>query len=196
VQVAQRLGNARERGLGAKARAQPLAWYGMTLAHLGIAVFVVGVTMVKGYEVERELRMAPGDRATLAGYEFAFKGTQEVAGPNYTSTQGEFEVRREGSQHTTVMHPEKRVYHAAGQTMTEAAIDTGFTGDLYVSLGEPVADGAWGVRLYRKPFVDWIWGGCFLMAIGGFLALSDRRYRARAAAAAPEAARGAAPTRA
>ena len=196
VQVAQRLGNARERGLRAKARAQPLAWYGMTLAHLGIAVFVVGVTMVKGYEAERELRMAPGDSATLAGYVFAFKGTQEVAGPNYTSTQGEFEVRREGSQHTTVMHPEKRVYHAAGQTMTEAAIDTGFTGDLYVSLGEPVADGAWGVRLYRKPFVDWIWGGCFLMAIGGFLALSDRRYRARAAAAAPEAARGAAPTRA
>ena len=90
----------------------------------------------------------------------------------------------------------ERVYHAAGQTMTEAAIDTGFTGDLYVSLGEPVADGAWGVRLYRKPFVDWIWGGCFLMAIGGFFALSDRRYRARALAAAPEPARGAAPTRA
>jgi cytochrome c-type biogenesis protein CcmF len=86
------------------------------------------------------------------------------------------------------MHPEKRTYHASGQTMTEADIDTGFFRDLYVSLGEPVEAGAWGVRVYHKPFVDWIWGGAFVMALGGLLALSDRRYRARKAAAAPEGA--------
>ena len=83
------------------------------------------------------------------------------------------------------MHPEKRVYQASGQTMTEADIDTGVTRDLYVSLGEPVGDGAWGVRVYHKPFVDWIWGGCFLMALGGLLALSDRRYRSAKTAPGP-----------
>jgi cytochrome c-type biogenesis protein CcmF len=103
--------------------------------------------------------------------------------------RGDFEVRREGSPALIrTMHPEKRVYHAAGQTMTEADIDTGFTGDLYVSLGEPVDDGAWGVRVYSKPFVDWIWGGCFIMALGGFLALSDRRYRSRRTALQAEGA--------
>jgi cytochrome c-type biogenesis protein CcmF len=123
--------------------------------------------------------MTPGDKVVLGGHEFTFKGTKEIAGPNYAAMQGEFEVRREGSGDVRVMRPEKRVYHAAGQTMTEADIDTGFTRDLYVSLGEPVGDGAWGVRIYYKPFVDWIWCGCFLMALGGLLALSDRRYRLR-----------------
>jgi len=182
--IVQRFANAPQPRLAAKAAAQPLAWYGMIVAHLGVAVFIVGVTLVKSHEVERELRMAPGDRTSLAGYEFTFKGTKEIPGPNYTAMQGEFEVRRAGASRAETMRPEKRVYLASGQTMTEAAIDTGFTGDLYVSLGEPVADGAWGVRLYRKPFVDWIWGGCFLMAIGGFLSLSDRRYRVRREAAA------------
>ena len=90
-----------------------------------------------------------------------------------------------------MLYPEKRTYAASGQTMTEAEIDTGLTRDLYVSLGEPVGDGAWGVRIYHKPFVDWIWGGCLLMAIGGFLAIGDRRYRARRAAAEASAALGA-----
>jgi cytochrome c-type biogenesis protein CcmF len=123
--------------------------------------------------------MAPGDKVTLGGYEFTFKGTSDVPGPNYSAVQGEFEVRSAGASGVVrTMRPEKRVYHAAGATMTEADIDTGLTRDLYVSLGEPVGDGAWGVRVYHKPFVDWIWGGCFVMALGGFLALSDRRYRA------------------
>jgi len=183
AQVAQRFASAPQATWGAKLGAQPLAWYGMTLAHLGVAVFILGVTLVKGYETELDLRMAPGERVTLGGYEFAFKGTKEVAGPNYSAVQGQFEVRRVGGGAPFAMRPEKRVYHAAGQTMTEADIDTGLTRDLYVSLGEPVGDGAWGVRVYHKPFVDWIWGGCFLMAAGGFLALSDRRYRARRAAA-------------
>jgi cytochrome c-type biogenesis protein CcmF len=165
--------------LGAKLAAQPLAWYGMTLAHMGVAVFILGVTLVRGYETERDLRMAPGETVTVGGYRFTFKGTKEVPGPNYAAIRGEFEVRREGSGSSFAMRPEKRLYEASGQTMTEAAIDTAFTRDLYVSLGEPVDAEAWGVRIYHKPFVDWIWGGCFIMAIGGFLALADRRYRAR-----------------
>jgi cytochrome c-type biogenesis protein CcmF len=191
-----RFATAPQGSFAAKARAQTLSWYGMNLAHLGIAVFVFGVTLVKGYETERDLRMAPGEHVQIGGYDFAFKGTKEIRGPNYASMEGDFEVRRAGSPTVIrTMHPEKRIYHASGQTMTEADIDTGFVRDLYVSLGEPVENGAWGVRVYHKPFVDWIWGGCLLMALGGFIALSDRRYRQRKAAAAtvkmPEALRGA-----
>jgi cytochrome c-type biogenesis protein CcmF len=187
AQLRQRLANAPQAGWLAKLRAQPAAWYGMTVAHLGVAVFIFGVALVKGYEQEKDLRMAPGDRVAMGGYEFTFKGTKEVRGPNYTAMQGDFDVRRVGS--TTVertMHPEKRIYHASGQTMTEADIDAGLVRDLYVSLGEPVDGNAWGVRVYHKPYVDWIWGGCFLMALGGFLAMSDRRYRARRTVSAPD----------
>jgi len=135
----------------------------------------------------------PGDSTTIGGFQFTFKGTEEVPGPNYAAVRGNFEVRHEGSTALLrTMHPEKRSYHASGQTMTEAAIDTGLVRDLYVSLGEPVGDGAWGVRVYHKPFVDWIWGGAFTMALGGLLALSDRRYRVRKAAEAPSGATAAA----
>jgi cytochrome c-type biogenesis protein CcmF len=190
MQAWQRLANAPQRGWIARILAQPASWYGMNLAHLGVAVFIFGVALVKGYEQEKDLRMSPGDRVAIGGHEFTFKGTKEIRGPNYASMQGEFEVRHVGS--ATVdrrMFPEKRIYHASGQTMTEADIDTGLFRDLYVSLGEPVDSGAWGVRVYHKPFVDWIWGGCVLMAIGGFLALSDRRYRFRREAVAPSASR-------
>ncbi|QJR15009.1 heme lyase CcmF/NrfE family subunit [Usitatibacter palustris] len=189
AQVKHRLAASPQPTALAKFRAQPAAWHGMNLAHLGVAVFIVGVTLVKGYETERDVRMVPGDKVEIGSREFTFRGTREVPGPNYLATRGEFDVRRIGSTAIEqTMHPEKRVYHAAGQTMTEADISTGFFGDLYVSLGEPVGDGAWGVRLYHKPFVDWIWGGCFIMALGGFLAIADRRYRPRVAATAPEGA--------
>ena len=182
AQVKHRIDSAPQATTRAKFAAQPAHWYGMVIAHLGVAIFIIGVTMVKGYETERDVRMAPGEKTTLGGYEFTFLGTKDVPGPNYLATQGQFEVRRAGSTAVTrTMHPEKRVYHAAGQTMTEADIDTGFFADLYVSLGEPVGDGAWGVRVYHKPFVDWIWGGCFLMALGGFLAVGDKRYRRKLA---------------
>ena len=188
VQLVQRLKTAPQAGLLAKLRAQPWSWYGMTVAHLGVAVFIVGVTIVRGYETERDLRMAPGDRTTIGGYEFTFRGTRELPGPNYTAIQGTFEVRRAGSPDVIrTLHPQKRKYAASGQVMTEADIDTGLTRDLYVSLGEPVEGQAWGVRVYHKPFVDWIWGGCFIMALGGAMALSDRRYRARRTASVPDA---------
>ena len=164
------------------------SYYGMHLAHVGIAVFVIGVTMVKGFEIERDVRMAPGQTVSEGGYEFKFIKMGEAPGPNYSAIEGYFEVSRNGSVVTTLI-PEKRKYFASGQTMTEAAINAGITRDIYVALGEPVegsADGAWGVRIYVKPFINWIWGGCILMALGGVLALLDRRYRIKVKVREPE----------
>jgi cytochrome c-type biogenesis protein CcmF len=161
----------------------------MILAHLGVAVFIVGVTVVKSYEAERDVRMSIGDTVAVGGHVFHFDGTTDVRGPNYRAARGTFDVSKDG-RHVRMLQPEKRVYNAGGMAMTEAAIDTGLFGDLYVSLGEPIDNGAWSVRVYHKPFVTWIWGGFFLMAMGGLLALSDRRYRvsARREATAPKVA--------
>jgi cytochrome c-type biogenesis protein CcmF len=174
--------NLRERlsrmpgGLGAKLASQSSGYYGMLLAHCGVAVFIIGVTLVKGYEVERDVRMAIGDTVTVGGYVFRFDGAQSAKGPNYRASRGTVTVSRDGKQ-VVVLKPEKRAYNVSNMPMTEADIDTGLFGDLYVSLGEPVDAGAWSVRIYYKPFVTWIWGGCALMALGGLLALADRRYR-------------------
>ncbi|MDO8355174.1 MAG: heme lyase CcmF/NrfE family subunit [Nitrospirota bacterium] len=154
----------------------PRAYWGMVVAHCGIAVFIVGVTMVKGFEVEQDLRMNVGETSTIGGYTFRFDGVQNVKGPNYTAARGMFHVSQ-GGHDVTDMFPEKRHYPVQNQAMTEAAIDTGLLRDLYVSLGEPLPGGAWSVRLYHKPFIDWIWGGCLIMALGGVLAMTDRRYR-------------------
>jgi cytochrome c-type biogenesis protein CcmF len=179
VGARERVRNARG-GLAARLAQQPRAWWGMTVAHLGVAVFIVGVTLVKGYETERDVRMAVGDTVRVGGYTFRFDGVRDAAGPNYRAVRGAVEVSRDGRPVRT-LHPEKRVYNAQEMPMTEAAIASGVLGDLYVSLGDPVGDGAWTLRVYHKPFVTWIWGGCLLMALGGLLALSDRRYRVRAA---------------
>ena len=160
-----------------RVRQLPRAMLGMMLAHLGVAAFAFGVSMVKTYEIERDLKMDVGDTTELAGYVFTYRGVRDVQGPNYVAAQGLIEVTRDGKAVTT-LRPEKRLYRVQQNTMTEAAINTGFTRDLYVSLGEPVEGGAWIVRVYFKPFVDWIWGGCLMMALGGLLAASDRRYRA------------------
>jgi cytochrome c-type biogenesis protein CcmF len=154
----------------------PLAFYGMLLAHFGIGVFIMGVTLVKGFETEQDLRMEVNDVAKVGELSFQFKGTREIAGPNYASTQGIFEISQ-NNQHVTTLNPEKRFYQAQGAVMTEADIQPGVVKDLYVSLGEPLENGAWSVRIYIKPFVQWIWAGCILMAIGGILALADKRYR-------------------
>jgi cytochrome c-type biogenesis protein CcmF len=159
-----------------RARQLPRAMLGMMLAHLGVAAFAFGVSMVKTYEVERDLKMAVGDTTEMSGYVFTYRGVREMQGPNYAAAQGLIEVTRDGKPVTT-LRPEKRIYRVQQNPMTEAAIDPGFTRDLYVSLGEPVEGNAWIVRVYFKPFVDWIWGGCVLMALGGLLAATDRRYR-------------------
>ncbi len=152
------------------------SYWGMQLAHLGVAVFILGVTFVKGYEQEKDVRMDIGDTVEVAGYVFRFDGVAQEKGPNYIAEKGRFLVTRDGVE-VGVMHPEKRFYNVQQQVMTEAAIKTGLFGDLYVSLGEPVGRGGWSVRVYYKPFVDWIWGGCVLMGLGGILAISDKRYR-------------------
>jgi cytochrome c-type biogenesis protein CcmF len=164
----------------------PRSYYGMLLAHLGIAVFVIGVTMVKGYETERDVRMDVGDTVEAGGYVFRFDGVSEQQGPNYIASEGRISVSKDGKP-LTVLNPEKRVYNASGMPMTEASIRTGFLRDLYVSLGEPIpGTNAWAVRVYIKPFVDWIWAGCLLMALGGIMAISDRRYRIHARKAQDE----------
>jgi cytochrome c-type biogenesis protein CcmF len=147
----------------------------MQLAHLGVAVFIVGVTMVTGYQMEQDVRMEPGSTVSAGGYEFRFIGISDAAGPNYRAARAEILVSRDGKE-IERMFPEKRSYTASGNVMTETAIDSGLFRDLYVSLGEPVEGGAWSVRVYYKPFVGWIWGGALLMALGGGLTLSDRRY--------------------
>ncbi len=162
-----------------RARQIPRAIAGMQLAHLGVAVFILGVTLVKTGEVERDVKMQVGETTTIGALVFTFRGVREVPGPNYRALQGTIEVTENGKPVVT-LHPEKRVYPATQSTMTEADIDAGLTRDLYVSLGEAVEGGAWIVRVYVKPFVDWIWGGCLIMALGGLLAASDRRYRVRA----------------
>src|SRR3954471_980905 len=157
-------------------RTLPLGYYGMLVAHLGVAVFIIGVTFVKGYETEKDVRMQVGDTVEVGGYTFRLDGLAEVQGPNYEATRGSVAVLKNAKVLRT-LYPEKRFYRVQQMPMTEAAIDTGVTRDLYVSLGEPVEGGAWVVRVYHKPFVDWIWGGAFIMALGGVLAVSDRRYR-------------------
>jgi cytochrome c-type biogenesis protein CcmF len=183
--------------LWARLAQQPRAWWGMTCAHLGVAVFIVGVTSVKSFEVERDVQMKVGDTVSVRDYTFRFDGAREAAGPNYSAARGTVTVTKNGQPYET-LHPEKRIYFAQQQMpMTEAAIDSGVRGDLYVSLGEPTDPdraiaGSWTVRVYYKPFVTWIWGGCVLMALGGFLAISDRRYRTQAQRDVALAARAAA----
>jgi cytochrome c-type biogenesis protein CcmF len=174
--IAPRAGHATS--MWQKARLIPRATVGMMLAHLGIAVFIFGVTMVKTHEVERDVQMKPGDHTDVAGWRFTLKELREREGANFTAMRGVIEVTRDGNK-VLDMFPEKRVYRVQTMPMTEADIHIRLTGDLYVSLGEAVPGGAWIVRVYVKPYVSWIWGGCLLMALGGGLAASDRRYRAK-----------------
>jgi cytochrome c-type biogenesis protein CcmF len=154
----------------------PNAYYGMLFAHWGVAVFIVGVTLVNGYEVEKDVKMSLGNTVTIGEYTIRLDALKDLKGPNYTGVEGSMAILVDGKE-VDRMFPQKRLYTVQQMPMTEAAIDTGFTRDLYISLGEPLNDGSWVVRVYLKPFVDWIWGGAFLMALGGVLAVSDRRYR-------------------
>ena len=184
VALATRL--RRPEGAWAAFAAQPRAFHGMLIAHTGVAVFIVGVTMVKSYEVEKDLRMRVGDVADLGRYSVRLDRLAQVEGPNYIALRGTFTLMTDGRA-TGVLEPEKRVYRVQRMPMTEAAIDRGFAGDTYIAMGERVGEDAWAIRLQRKPFVNGIWFGCLLMAVGGALAATDRRYRVRASTAAPAA---------
>jgi cytochrome c-type biogenesis protein CcmF len=156
---------------------QTMSYYGMLLGHLGIAVALIGVCTTVYYTEEKDLRMAPGDVVSLAGYEFRFNEMRKVQGPNYVADQAEIEVLKDGVRQT-LLFPEKRFYEAARNMMTEADIDPTLFRDLYVALGEPIDGTAWAVRVHYKPFVRWIWFGGLLIALGGFTTVLDRRYRA------------------
>ncbi len=155
-----------------------MGFVGMHLAHLGLAVLVLGVTLVKGYEVERDVSMNLGDTLNLQTYRFVLDGVQEVPGPNYAAKRADVSVFQ-GEQKLTVLHPEKRRYFSSPMPMTQAAIDVSPWRDLYVSLGEPMnkEQTQWSLRVYNKPFVSWIWAGVLLMMAGGIVAAADRRYR-------------------
>ena len=173
--VYQRLRQS-EAGFIASVAASSRSWWGMVIAHLGIAVFVLGVTVVKGFESEIAVKMHPGDVAHLAGYDFRFDGVESRNGPNYTANHGQIHVSKNGVLRT-VLEPEKRLYTVTNMPMSEAGISPHLIHDLYASLGEPLDGGAWSVRIYHKPMVEWIWFGCLMMAFGGLLAMSDKRYR-------------------
>jgi cytochrome c-type biogenesis protein CcmF len=172
----------------AAVRRQPRSFIGMHVAHTGIAVFIVGVAMVGGYHAEKDVKMEIGDTVSVGGYSFRFNGVSQRQGPNYRALVGDVDLIKDGRT-LRKMFPEKRFYIVSSMPMTEAAIDTGLLRDVYVSLGEPIdkarPDAAWAVRVYHKPFVDWIWGGCVLMGLGGLLAMSDRRYRIKARTRSP-----------
>jgi cytochrome c-type biogenesis protein CcmF len=170
VQIRERLKSGRA----------PRSFWGMHLAHLGMSVTLLGIVMVKNYETERDVRMVPGDTVQAGSYTLRFKGVSQEPGPNYSASRGELELIKDGKVQR-LMHPEKRAYFSSAMPMTEADIDSGVTRDVYVSLGDPLegGEGAWSVRVYFKPFVDWIWFGTLMMALGGLLAASDRRYRVK-----------------
>ncbi|MCK2097139.1 heme lyase CcmF/NrfE family subunit [Thauera aromatica] len=176
-------GRLRERAgasIASRLRAITASWWGMWFAHLGVGVFITGVTLVGSLDQHLDVRMQPGQHAELAGYSFTFRGAVEADGPNYDAERGIVDVARDGRAIATLT-PEKRLYWAQGMPMTEAAIDIGPFRDVYVSLGEQLEDGAWIVSLYYKPFISWVWLGCLLMGLGGLFAVADRRYRRLAA---------------
>ena len=176
-------------GTGARFRAPPRGFVGMTLAHLGAAAFTLGVALTSSVSTERDVRLAPGEAVELAGYRFELVGVDPVPGPNYEAQRARVEVSRE-SHRVALLEPEKRFYRSQSQPMTEAAVDVGLTRDLYVALGEPLDGEAWALRIHHKPFIRWIWGGAALMALGGLVAVTDRRYRRQRRAAAREAPSG------
>ncbi|WP_440976946.1 heme lyase CcmF/NrfE family subunit [Pseudoxanthomonas winnipegensis] len=155
---------------------------GMSLAHLGIAVFLVGALLVEALNVQREVALRPGQTVEVGHYGFTFEGVQESRGPNYVADRGTLQLTRRDTPLQT-LHPEKRAYASGGQVMTESAVRPGVLGDVYVALGEPLGNGAWAVRIQVKPMVRWIWAGAVLMALGGLVSASDRRFRRRPEAA-------------
>jgi cytochrome c-type biogenesis protein CcmF len=164
------------RSIWASLSSQPRGFYGMSLAHMGLATVIVGVMVSSLYSTEIDRSLVPGETVEVGGYTFLFEGVREFTGPNFQASEGELRVFKDGKP-VTILRPQKRIYQVRSSPMTEAAIDPGLTRDLYVSLGDPLDDGGWTLRLYHKPFVRWIWLGAIFMALGGLLAATDPRYR-------------------
>ena len=158
---------------------------GMATAHAGIAITIVGVTLVSMYESETNVKMSLNERVTVSGYEIEFKGIKHVEGPNYSAEQGQINIYKvtgeNESEFVTLLKPERREYRVQTMGMTEAGIDAGLFRDVYVALGDPLPGGAWAIRVHYKPFVRWIWLGAIFMGIGGILSILDKRYRRKKA---------------
>lgn len=152
------------------------AMLGMSIAHFGVGIFVLGVTVVSSFNVERDVSMVLGESVEVSGYQFELQKLSDVEGPNYRALEGQIEVRRDG-QYVTTLRPQKRTYLVQQNPMTDAGIDASWNRDLFAALGEPLGNGAWSVRLQYKPLIRFIWAGAFIMAFGGIVAASDRRYR-------------------
>ena len=155
---------------------------GMTVAHIGVGLFCIGVTVVSSYKVEKDISLHPGESTDIQGYTFHFDGTKAIQGPNYDATQANFRITRDGKE-IARLEPQKRMYRVRTMPMTEAGIDVHWNRDLFVAMGEDIGQGAWSLRLQYKPMVRFIWLGALVMAIGGFIAITDRRYRTRRAEA-------------
>ena len=167
----------------------PRADWGKAVAHAGLGITFIGVGALVTYQIE-DIRVAQiGEEFDVGAYHLTVRDVREVQGPNYISTMAFVEVAKDG-RIVDVLTPEKRIYPVAGMPTTEAGIDSGFTRDVYVALGDPQLDGGWAVRTWIKPFANWIWGGAIIMALGGALSLTDRRYRVAAGAARDRAAVG------
>jgi cytochrome c-type biogenesis protein CcmF len=164
---------AKQRGLGNLGQ----SFWGMVCAHCGVAATVIGIAISTGYGIQDDVKMAPGDSVNLAGYTISFISESTLAGANYHGTETQFEISK--GHKRTLIYPQKRIYNVGQMAMTESAIDVSPFRDIYVALGEPIGDKAWSVRVYFKPFVRWIWGGGFMILVGGLLALTDRRYYRR-----------------
>lgn len=153
-----------------------LSYWAMVLGHVGIAFIIAGVTLTSAYSVERDVSMKPGEVVQLNQYQYRFEGVNTIRGANYSGHAGEVSVLK-NDKLETILHAEKRRYDIGMQFMTEAAIDAGFTRDLYLALGEQLSNGGWSLRIYHKPFVRWMWIGGILVSLAGFLILGDKRYR-------------------
>ena len=150
----------------------------MTVAHIGVGLFCIGVTVVQSYRIEKDFALKPGQSVELQGYTFAFDSLESVAGPNYDAVQSHFTVTRDGKL-VAKLNPQKRIYRVRTMPMTEAGIEVDWNRDLFVAMGDDLGEGAWSLRLQYKPMVRFIWFGALVMAIGGFIAITDRRYRTR-----------------
>jgi cytochrome c-type biogenesis protein CcmF len=165
------------RSIASGLRSTPRGFWGMILGHIGIASFIIGVTLVSIYNIEKDLRMKPGDTFELSGYTFKFNGVRTTRVDNYQAARGDFVVT-DNNGFKAEMKPEKRIYLVQKNPMTEAAIDAALSRDLFIALGEEIdTDGSWAIRIYYKPFIRFIWLGGIIMALGGLLAGTDKRYR-------------------
>jgi cytochrome c-type biogenesis protein CcmF len=155
---------------------------GMTVAHIGVGLFAIGVTVVQTYKIEKDIALKPGETVTLQNYDFRFNGTKQVEGPNYLAIQSEVAISK-GGKTIAVLHPQKREYRVQKSPMTEAGLEVDWNRDLFVAMGEDLGAGAWSMRLQYKPMVRFIWLGAIVMALGGLIAITDRRFLTRRATA-------------